>query len=117
MPSRTRPTRKWASPNKLPSDMVSGERGPRGSKVSAPIDALSAYVRIDREGKVSIVSPMAEMGQGVYTSLPMLVAEELDADMSNVAAETAPANDKFYGAPATGSIFLLGIHLSDPPRV
>jgi len=59
--------------------------------------APNAFVRIDRQGKVSIVSPMAEMGQGVYTALPMLVAEELDADMSNVTVEHSPPNDKLYG--------------------
>lgn len=70
--------------------------------VSAPVGALNAYVSIDRRGKVSIVSPMAEMGQGVYTALPMLVAEELDADMSDVTAATAPADDKLYGNPFLG---------------
>ena len=56
-----------------------------------------AYVRIDGQGKVTIVSPMAEMGQGVYTALPMLVAEELDVDMSNVSVEHSPPDDKIYG--------------------
>jgi isoquinoline 1-oxidoreductase beta subunit len=63
----------------------------------ATLFAPNAFVRIDRQGKVSIVSPMAEMGQGVYTALPMLVAEELDADMSNVTVEHSPPNDKLYG--------------------
>ena len=63
----------------------------------ATLFAPNAFVRIDRLGKVSIVSPMAEMGQGVYTALPMLVAEELDADMSNVTVEHSPPNDKLYG--------------------
>ena len=63
----------------------------------AKVFAPNAFVRIDRLGKVSIVSPMAEMGQGVYTALPMLVAEELDADMSNVVVEHSPPNDKLYG--------------------
>lgn len=57
----------------------------------------SAYLRIDPRGKVSIVSPMAEMGQGVYTALPMLIAEELDVDMRDVSVETSPPNDKLYG--------------------
>jgi isoquinoline 1-oxidoreductase subunit beta len=57
----------------------------------------NAYIRVDPQGKVTIVSPMAEMGQGVYTALPMLVAEELDADMANVSVEHSPPNDKLYG--------------------
>ena len=63
----------------------------------ASVFAPNAFVRIDRQGKVSIVSPMAEMGQGVYTALPMLVAEELDADMSTVTVEHSPPSDKLYG--------------------
>ena len=53
---------------------------------SAPVVdfAPNAFIKIDRDGKVTVISPMIEMGQGTYTSLPMLVAEELDVDMSNV---------------------------------
>jgi isoquinoline 1-oxidoreductase subunit beta len=43
--------------------------------------------------------PSAEMGQGVMTSLPLILAEELDADWSKVKAEFAPANPKVYGNP------------------
>ena len=57
----------------------------------------SAYVHIDPQGKVRIVCPMAEMGQGVYTALPMIVAEELDIDMSTVSVEHSPPSDKLYG--------------------
>jgi isoquinoline 1-oxidoreductase beta subunit len=67
---------------------------PAGAQQPLPPDA---YITIDRQGKVSVVSPMAEMGQGVYTALPMLVAEELDVDMSNVTVEHSPPNDKLYG--------------------
>jgi len=64
-----------------------------GSELFAP----NAFIRLDRQGKVTVVSPMIEMGQGTYTSLPMLVAEELDVDMSNVGVEHSPPNDKLYG--------------------
>jgi isoquinoline 1-oxidoreductase subunit beta len=67
-----------------------------------------AYIRIDPQGKVTIVSPMAEMGQGVYTSLPMLVAEELDVDMSNVGVETSPPSDKLYGNAFLGGVQTTG---------
>ncbi len=68
----------------------------------ASVFAPNAFVRIDRQGKVSIVSPMAEMGQGVYTALPMLVAEELDADMSTVTVEHSPPSDTLYGTAFLG---------------
>jgi isoquinoline 1-oxidoreductase beta subunit len=71
---------------------------PRGAQTRPP----DAYVHIDPQGKVTIVSPMAEMGQGVYTALPMIVAEELDVDMSNVKVEHSPPNDKLYGNPFLG---------------
>jgi isoquinoline 1-oxidoreductase beta subunit len=79
---------------------------PGGCADDAPGDAQplppDAYVRIDPQGKVTVVSPMAEMGQGVYTALPMLVAEELDVDLGNVAVATSPPNDKLYGNPFLG---------------
>ena len=38
-------------------------------------------MRIDRDGKVTVITRQVEMGQGTYTSLPMLIAEELEVDM------------------------------------
>jgi isoquinoline 1-oxidoreductase beta subunit len=64
--------------------------------------APSAFLRIDRAGKVTFVSPMIEMGQGTYTSLPMLIAEELEVDVGKVAIEHAPADDKIYVNPLIG---------------
>jgi isoquinoline 1-oxidoreductase beta subunit len=60
---------------------------------------LNAWVTIGTDGTVSILCPAAEMGQGVLTSLPMILAEELDADWSKVKCEFAPANPKVYGNP------------------
>jgi isoquinoline 1-oxidoreductase subunit beta len=63
----------------------------------------NAFVRIDRAGKVTVVSPSVEMGQGTYTALPMLVAEELDVNMSDVGVAHAPASDKLYANPVLGA--------------
>ncbi|MBX9605892.1 MAG: molybdopterin-dependent oxidoreductase [Gammaproteobacteria bacterium] len=58
--------------------------------------ALNAWLRIASDGRVTVAVPRAEMGQGVYTALPMLVAEELDVPWSAVAVEQAPVA-KVYG--------------------
>ena len=58
---------------------------------------FNAWVSIASDNTVTIVCPTAEMGQGVYTSLPLILAEELDADWSKVKVEFAPANPKVYG--------------------
>jgi len=60
------------------------------------IFAPDAFIRIDRQGIVTLVMPMVEMGQGTYTSLPMLLAEELEVPLEQVRLEHAPANDKLY---------------------
>jgi isoquinoline 1-oxidoreductase beta subunit len=62
---------------------------------------FNAWVSIAPNNTISIVCPAAEMGQGVYTSLPLILAEELDADWSKVKTEFAPANPKVYGNPHT----------------
>ena len=64
--------------------------------------APNAFIRIDQSGKITLVMPQVEMGQGVYTSLPMILAEELDADFSQVTLEHAPPSDKLYGNPVFG---------------
>ena len=73
------------------------------SKVSRAFAAetaeLNAWVTIGTDNTVKILCPTAEMGQGVLTSLPLILAEELDADWSTVKTDFAPANPKVYGNP------------------
>ena len=64
--------------------------------------APNAFIRIDHSGLTTLVMPQVEMGQGVYTAVAMILAEELDADFSKVAVEHAPPNDKLYGNPTFG---------------
>jgi len=60
---------------------------------------FNAFVSIAADNTITIVCPAAEMGQGVLTSLPLILAEELDADWSKVTTEFAPADPKLYGNP------------------
>jgi len=64
--------------------------------------APDAFIRIDHAGKTTLVMPQVEMGQGIYTAVAMILAEELDADFSQVVLEHAPPNDKLYGNPLFG---------------
>jgi len=59
----------------------------------------NAFVRIDESGAITLIIPQVEMGQGTYTSLSMILAEELDADWKQVRVEHAPANEKLYANP------------------
>ncbi len=62
----------------------------------------NAWLVIDSHGDVTITVARSEMGQGVRTSLPMIVAEELDADWSRVRIDQAPADPDKYGSQSTG---------------
>jgi len=64
--------------------------------------APNAFIRIDETGQTTLIMPQVEMGQGIYTSISMVLAEELDADWAKVGALHAPPNDKFYANPAFG---------------
>ena len=58
--------------------------------------ALNGWLKIGKDGIVTVALPRCEMGQGVYTALPMLVAEELDVSLAQVRVEQAPL-DKIFG--------------------
>ncbi|SAK69527.1 aldehyde oxidase [Caballeronia arationis] len=76
-----------------------------GDGNEAPQDGVfqpNAFVQIDRAGKVTLVIPKVEMGQGVYTSIPMLIAEELEVPLDSVAVAHAPPNDALFTDPLLG---------------
>ena len=58
---------------------------------------LNAYVRISADEHVTLIMPKTEMGQGIYTSLSMLIAEELEVPLSAVRVEPAPPDPAVYG--------------------
>ena len=62
----------------------------------------NAFVRIRPDDKITLVMPQVEMGQGTYTSMSMLIAEELEVALEQIAVEAAPPNDKLYANPLLG---------------
>jgi isoquinoline 1-oxidoreductase beta subunit len=62
----------------------------------------NAFIRIGRSGQIVLTMPYVEMGQGTYTSIPMLIAEELEVDLKQVQLEHAPPNEKLYKNPLLG---------------
>src|SRR2546421_9576775 len=66
--------------------------------------AMSPWVSIAPDGTISIMSAATEMGQGSMTSLPLIIAEELDADWSRVRIVPAPTIDAIYGNPGFGGM-------------
>jgi isoquinoline 1-oxidoreductase beta subunit len=70
--------------------------------------APNAFIRIDGNGQIVLTMPYVEMGQGTYTSIPMLIAEELEVELTHVRLEHAPPNEKFYGNPLAGGVQATG---------
>ena len=73
-----------------------------GEAVGADGFAPNAFIRIGGDGRILLTIPYVEMGQGTYTSIPMLIAEELDVDLSQVELEHAPPDEKLYANPLLG---------------
>jgi CO/xanthine dehydrogenase Mo-binding subunit len=63
----------------------------------------NAFIAIGADGVVTLVMPFVEMGQGTYTAIPMLIAEELEVDLARVRLEHAPADEKRYAHPLFGT--------------
>jgi len=69
---------------------------------SADRPKFNTYIRISPEGSIFIFSKNPEVGQGIKTSMPMIIAEELDADWSDVIVEQSPINEKLFGRQNAG---------------
>ncbi len=72
------------------------------AKATPPAFAPNAFIRIGRDGRVTLLLAQVEMGQGTFTSMPMLLSEELEVGLDQVRVENAPPDDKLYGIPGFG---------------
>jgi isoquinoline 1-oxidoreductase subunit beta len=81
--------------------LVVGFYLPHGGRAGKEVFSPNAYLRITPDNKVTIVVARSEMGQGVRTALPMILAEELEADWKQIEIEQAGAST-LYGDQATG---------------
>ena len=68
----------------------------------------NAFIRIEGDGRVVLTMPYVEMGQGTYTAIPMLIAEELEVDLKQVRLEHAPPDEKLYGNPLLAGVQATG---------
>jgi isoquinoline 1-oxidoreductase beta subunit len=78
------------------------QRGPRAAQASN--SQLNAWLRIGTDDSVSILVDRSEMGQGVYTALPTLIAEELEVDLSRVSIAAAPVGEAYVNALNGGQV-------------
>jgi isoquinoline 1-oxidoreductase beta subunit len=70
--------------------------------------APNGWARVGTDNTVTVYAPACEMGQGVFTAMPLLIAEEMDLDWNKVRIEQAPYNPKVYGNPLFGGNMLAG---------
>ena len=83
------------------SGLLIGIGGARPAHASGPF-APNAFIRIPTQGKVVLVMSSVEMGQGIYTAMAMLIAEELEVALDQVTLEHAPADPSRYANPLLG---------------
>src|SRR5260370_22358060 len=80
-------------------------------KTPNPFDA---WVRINTDGRVTLILGKSEMGQGIMTALPMILAEEVCVDWNTVKVQQAPTNPKIYDLGTGGSGSVAGSWLPLP---
>jgi isoquinoline 1-oxidoreductase beta subunit len=85
---------------------LGGRRAQAMGEAGEGVELTNGWLRIDPDNTITIRVASAEMGQGVYTSMPMLIAEELEADWSQIRAEMAPVGEQYtnlsFNMQATG---------------
>jgi isoquinoline 1-oxidoreductase subunit beta len=81
---------------------IGGEEADAASSAGSGGFSPNAWVSVGRDGAVTVIVSQVEMGQGTYTSLPMLVAEELEVVLDQVRVEHAPPDADRYFNPALG---------------
>jgi len=85
-----------------------GHRFARAAENEGKVFAPNAFLRIAADNSVTVLLGHSEMGQGIWTGLTMLIAEELDADWSKIRVEHSPASAADYGMPAFGGMQITG---------
>lgn len=88
--------------NEKPSEAALGAATERMTGENPDLNP-NAFIRIDREGVVTLIVHKVEMGQGTFTAIPMLIAEELEVDLTRVKLAQAPADNSQYADPLLGS--------------
>src|SRR5262245_29295177 len=81
---------------------------PFGNAEAADAFIPNAFIRFGSDGQIVLIMPYVEMGQGTYTSIPMLIAEELEVELKQVRLEHAPPNERLYANPLLGGIQATG---------
>ncbi|RON13458.1 xanthine dehydrogenase family protein molybdopterin-binding subunit [Pseudomonas frederiksbergensis] len=79
-----------------------------GAENQGNVFAPNAFLRVGNDNSITVLLGHSEMGQGIWTGLTMLIAEELDADWSKIHVEHAPASAADYGLPAFGGMQITG---------
>jgi len=84
--------------------------GAFSKRIFAQLEPFSpnGWVRVGTDNIVTVYAPACEMGQGVMTAMPLLIAEEMDLDWGRVRVEQAPYNPKLFGNPLFGGNMLAG---------
>jgi isoquinoline 1-oxidoreductase subunit beta len=88
--------------------LLMGIAVPGALQAAGTVHTPNAWVHISDDNTITLISARSEMGQGVYTSMPMLIAEELNVDLRKVKVRIAPPNAKLYGNPLLGGPQLTG---------
>ncbi|WP_223502158.1 xanthine dehydrogenase family protein molybdopterin-binding subunit [Pseudomonas sp. BF-R-24] len=88
--------------------MPGAHRFAMGAENQGNVFAPNAFLRIGNDNSVTVLLGHSEMGQGIWTGLTMLIAEELDADWTKIRVEHAPASAADYGLPGFGGMQITG---------